>query len=152
MESGLGTTSQCCWKGRSLTLRAPGCPPRSSQVTVSWFALAASGVGQAAERLLGWPAAASTQVVAFGASFVAFAMLAQVDLLSGTTAPADKAVAVLWGTGGFAASLALHVLQPGCACCPWGAVCACGQLKLPACRVHDAAEMQATRSAPPLTL
>ncbi len=37
----------------------------------------------------------------------------QVDLLSATTAPANKAIAIFWGVGGFAAALALHVLQPG---------------------------------------
>ena len=37
----------------------------------------------------------------------------QVDLLSATTAPANKALAIFWGACGFAAALALHVLQPG---------------------------------------
>lgn len=40
----------------------------------------------------------------------------QVDLLSPTTSPANKAIACFWGLAGFAAALALHVLQPGCAC------------------------------------
>jgi hypothetical protein len=37
----------------------------------------------------------------------------QVDLLSSTTSPSNKALAVFWGLGGFAVALALHVLQPG---------------------------------------
>lgn len=33
--------------------------------------------------------------------------------MSATTSPANKAMAIFWGAGGFAAALALHVLQPG---------------------------------------
>ena len=44
---------------------------------------------------------------------VAFGMPLQVDLLSATTSPTNKALAAIWGVIGFAAALALHVLQPG---------------------------------------
>lgn len=37
----------------------------------------------------------------------------QVDLLSSSTSPSNKVLAMFWGVGGFAAALALHVLQPG---------------------------------------
>ena len=40
-------------------------------------------------------------------------MLLQVDLLSATTSPTNKALTAIWGVIGFAAALALHVLQPG---------------------------------------
>lgn len=39
----------------------------------------------------------------------------QVDVLSATTSPANKGLALIWGLVGFAAALAVHVLQPGCA-------------------------------------
>ena len=38
---------------------------------------------------------------------------AQVDLLSSTTSPSNKVLAVFWGLGGFAVALSVHVLQPG---------------------------------------
>lgn len=46
-------------------------------------------------------------------SHLVFLLRLQVDLLSPTTSPSNKVIAVFWGLAGFAVALALHVLQPG---------------------------------------
>lgn len=79
---------------------------------VGLFALSSTAAAEVAEQLLGWPGSAWPSMLAFGLTVVALTMLAQVDLLSSTTSPSNKALAVFWGLGGFAAALALHVLQP----------------------------------------
>lgn len=71
------------------------------------------GLGQATERLLGWPPSVLPPALAFSTVFAALAMLAKVDLLSGDTSPTNKVLAAAWGLLGFGAALALHVLQPG---------------------------------------
>lgn len=155
-----GTHSLPGWatRRRVPTARPPAASPTPAQVLAALFALCTNGVGQGAERLLGWPPSPMPGMAAYGAACVALAMLAQVraglgscksrvhlsgwpthlsrvlpwryahhmqlvyathpwplqvDLLSATTSPANKAMAVFWGLAGFAAALALHVLQPG---------------------------------------
>lgn len=82
-------------------------------IIVSMFALSCTGTSLLLERGLGFSASAWPGLLAFSSIFVALAMLAKVDLLSSTTAPSNKVLAIFWGMGGFAIALALHVLQPG---------------------------------------
>ncbi|PRW33554.1 hypothetical protein C2E21_7717 [Chlorella sorokiniana] len=82
-------------------------------ILVAIFTACTTAVGLAAERVLDWPPSPWSQLMAGGLIFTTLSVLAKVDLLSATTAPANKAIAIFWGVGGFAAALALHVLQPG---------------------------------------